>query len=175
MTPPPATGHAQAARHDVTPLVGIVGNPNVGKTTLFNRLTGQNARVGNYPGVTVERRSGKVEHRGQHFELVDVPGAYSLSARSAEEQIALQAILGISGNARPGLCVVVVDAGQLGRNLYFAVQLLELGMPVSRGREHDRRSQRQPARFAGAVEAARGALRGHSTRGAGAARTSCSM
>jgi ferrous iron transport protein B len=130
VTSPPATGHAQAARHDVAPLVVIVGNPNVGKTTLFNRLTGQNARVGNYPGVTVERRSGKVEHHGQHFELVDVPGAYSLSARSAEEQIALQAILGISGNPRPGLCVVVVDAGQLGRNLYFAVQLLELGMPV---------------------------------------------
>ena len=112
------------------PLVVIVGNPNVGKTTLFNRLTGQNARIGNYPGVTVERRSGKVEHDGRSFELVDVPGAYSLSARSAEEQIALSAILGLGENPRPSLCVAVLDAGQLGRNLYFALQLLELGVPL---------------------------------------------
>jgi ferrous iron transport protein B len=130
VTPPIAAGREAAASHEPSPLVVIVGNPNVGKTTLFNRMTGQNARVGNYPGVTVERRSGKVLHRGKQFEVVDVPGAYSLSARSAEEQIALQAILGLSGNPRPSLCVVVVDAGQLGRNLYFAVQLLELGAPL---------------------------------------------
>jgi len=112
------------------PVVVVVGNPNVGKTSLFNHLTGQNARIGNYPGVTVERRSGTVQVGSHAVELVDVPGAYSLAARSAEEQIALEAILGTSGNPRPSLCVVVVDAGQIARNLYLVVQLLELGIPV---------------------------------------------
>lgn len=112
-------------------LVLIVGNPNVGKTTLFNRLTGQNARIGNYPGVTVERRAGLVRPTGgDPFELVDVPGCYSLAGRSAEEQIAIQAILGLGENPRPKLCIAVVDAGQLGRNLYLVLQLLELRVPL---------------------------------------------
>ena len=82
----------------------LVGNPNVGKTTLFNRLTGERARIGNYPGVTVERRSGRLELAdGRKLEVVDVPGAYSLSARSAEEQIALEAVLGLDENPRPSL------------------------------------------------------------------------
>ena len=122
------------------PLVLLVGNPNVGKTTLFNRLTGQNARIGNYPGITVERRSGTVQPRlagndvsgakATAFEIVDVPGTYSLAARSAEEQVAISAILGLRDNPRPALCVVVVDAGQLARNLYLVLQLIELRVPV---------------------------------------------
>lgn len=112
-------------------LIAVVGNPNVGKTTLFNRLTGQNARVGNYPGITVERRSGLLSLEGQpSVEVVDVPGAYSLAARSPEEQIAINSILGLSGFERPDLVVVVVDAGQLVRNLYLVLQLAELRVPL---------------------------------------------
>ena len=84
------------------PLVLLVGNPNTGKTTLFNRLTGQNARIGNYPGVTVERRSGNSRLDGtSQVEVVDLPGTYSLSARSPEEQIALWAIVGHGPYRRP--------------------------------------------------------------------------
>ena len=126
---------ARAARSaERTPLLLLIGNPNTGKTTLFNRLTGQNARIGNYPGITVERRSGDLTLRADGVsrvvEVVDVPGAYSLSARSAEEQIALSAVLGWAENPRPDLCVVVVDAGQLARNLYLVTQLLELDVQV---------------------------------------------
>src|SRR5690606_1771011 len=71
------------------PLVAVAGNPNTGKTTLFNRLTGGRARVGNYPGVTVERRVGRLRRPGRPVDVVDVPGTYSLVARSAEERIAI--------------------------------------------------------------------------------------
>ncbi|HYQ31259.1 MAG TPA: FeoB small GTPase domain-containing protein, partial [Polyangiaceae bacterium] len=128
-------GEPDAAHHPAhTPLLLLIGNPNTGKTTLFNRLTGQNARMGNYPGITVERRSGDLTLRAagaeRVVEVVDVPGAYSLSARSAEEQIALSAVLGWAENPRPDLCVLVVDAGQLARNLYLVTQLLELDVQV---------------------------------------------
>ncbi len=122
----PARTRDAAVAHTVL----LLGNPNVGKTTLFNALTGQNERVGNYPGVTVERRVGRLRGVDVDVELVDVPGAYSLSARSLEEQIALQAALGLQGNPRPSLAVVVVDAGQLERNLYLVLQLVEFQVPV---------------------------------------------
>lgn len=130
------SGHEPSVVHSASraPLLLLIGNPNTGKTTLFNRLTGQNARIGNYPGITVERRSGDLTLRtdgaARVVEVVDVPGAYSLSARSAEEQIALSAVLGWAENPRPDLCVVVVDAGQLARNLYLVTQLLELDVRV---------------------------------------------
>ncbi len=111
--------------------VVLVGNPNVGKTTLFNRLTGQNARVGNYPGITVERRSGDLALGDDGVaEVVDVPGAYSLTARSPEEQLAINSTLGIGGFEAPDLVVAVVDAGQLIRNLYLVLQLAELRVPL---------------------------------------------
>lgn len=112
------------------PLVALVGNPNTGKTTLFNRLTGQNARVGNYPGITVERAHGRADTPGGGVRLLDVPGAYSLSARSAEEQLALDAALGLRGLEAPAAVAVVLDATQLSRNLYLAVQIAELGIPM---------------------------------------------
>ena len=114
-----------------TPLVAIAGNPNVGKTSLFNRLTGQDLKVTNYPGVTVERHVGHTRLPGAgHVEVLDVPGTYSLSGRSAEEQIAIQAIAGLEGNQTPDLLVMAVDSTQLSRNLYLLLQVLELGVPT---------------------------------------------
>lgn len=122
---------SDAPQSATRPLVLLVGNPNTGKTTLFNRLTGQNARIGNYPGVTVERRSGSSRLDGNRLvEVIDLPGTYSLSARSAEEQIALWAVLGHGAYQKPDLCVFVADSTQLSRNLYLAIQLCELGLPL---------------------------------------------
>ncbi len=111
--------------------VAIAGNPNTGKTTLFNRLTGLSARVGNYPGVTVEREVGEFAlPRSGQVELMDVPGTYSLTARSAEEQIAIQAVCGLHPLVRPDAVLIVADATQLTRNLYFALQVIETDLPV---------------------------------------------
>lgn len=110
------------------PLVAILGNPNTGKTSLFNALSGSLGRVGNYPGVTVDRREAGM--RGGGARLLDVPGCYSLASRSAEEQIAVSALLGLRGEERPSLVVVVADATQLPRTLYLAVQVRELGLPA---------------------------------------------
>lgn len=122
---------ARATTAPRTALVAIAGNPNTGKTTLFNRLTGSDHRVGNYPGVTVERHSGIIAlPGGARIELVDVPGSYSLSARSREEEIAIQAIAGLPPHEPPDVVVLVVDATQLSRNLYLALQVIELDVPV---------------------------------------------
>lgn len=109
--------------------VAIAGNPNTGKTSLFNRLTGANARVGNYAGVTVEREEATWRLPGVDAELVDIPGTYSLAARSGEEQIAVRAIFGLDGAPRPQVVVLVVDCTQLVRNLYLALQLAEAQLP----------------------------------------------
>ncbi len=113
--------------------VALAGNPNTGKTTLFNRLTGYRQHVGNYPGVTVERKTGFLRHTDseRRIELIDLPGAYSLAAGSAEEGIALDVLLGYQEDAAgPEVVVVVLDATNLARNLFLASQLLELGRPV---------------------------------------------
>jgi len=113
------------------PLVALAGNPNVGKTSIFNRLTGGSQKVGNYPGITVERHSGKLRlPSGGEAVITDVPGTYSLSARSAEEQLASLAVVGLPPLERPDLVVVVVDATQLLRNLYLALQVVETGVPT---------------------------------------------
>jgi ferrous iron transport protein B len=107
-------------------IIGVAGNPNCGKTTLFNHLTGARQRVGNWPGVTVERKSGEYTHQGGKIDVVDLPGIYSLSAASADEAVARDYI--ISGEA--DLIVNIVDASNLERNLYLTLQLLELNVPL---------------------------------------------
>ncbi len=111
------------------PRIAIAGNPNTGKTSLFNRLTGAGARVGNYAGVTVEREEATWRLGGLKVNVVDIPGTYSLAARSGEEQVAVRALFGLDGEPRPELVVLVVDSTQLVRNLYLAVQLAEAGLP----------------------------------------------
>jgi ferrous iron transport protein B len=108
-------------------VVAVCGNPNTGKSTLFNALTGSAQQTGNYPGVTVERRRG----RCGDFTLVDLPGTYSLAAASRDERIVVDVLTGrVEGEARPDAVLVVVDAGNLRRNLYLATQVSETGLPV---------------------------------------------
>jgi ferrous iron transport protein B len=113
-------------------LVALVGNPNTGKSTLFNALTGLRQRVGNYPGVTVARKSGICDlGDGRKVELLDLPGLYSLAAASPDEQVVIDALSGnIVGARRPDAVVLVVDATNLLRNLFLASQVAELGLPV---------------------------------------------
>ena len=114
-----------------TPTVALVGNPNTGKTTLFNALAGMNQRVGNYPGVTVETKKGKLRHDGLTIDVIDLPGTYSLAPRSPDEMLAVDVILGNSvAEPRPDVVVTIVDASNLERNLYLTTQVLELGVPV---------------------------------------------
>ncbi|MCW5803818.1 MAG: ferrous iron transport protein B [Deltaproteobacteria bacterium] len=113
---------------DRRPMIVLAGNPNVGKTTLFNALTGLSAKVSNYPGITVERRVGRVTlPDGRVADLCDLPGTYSLNARSAEEQIAFDAIVGLAGEPVPDAAIVCLDATQLARSAYLLLQIQELG------------------------------------------------
>ena len=123
----PGTGPAPA-----TLRVAIIGNPNTGKTTLFNALTGLRQRVGNFAGVTVERVEGGFSMPdGRRITVVDLPGTYSLAASSPDERIALDVLRGHDGREpRPDVVLVVVDATHLGRNLFLASQVCELGLPV---------------------------------------------
>jgi len=106
--------------------VGFIGNPNCGKTTLFNAFTGANLKVANWPGVTVEKKEGRTSYEGQEFKLIDLPGIYSLSSYTMEETISRECIM--SGEV--DVIVDVIDASSLERNLYLTLQLLELGKPV---------------------------------------------
>ncbi|MDD4148221.1 MAG: ferrous iron transport protein B, partial [Candidatus Cloacimonetes bacterium] len=108
------------------PVIALAGNPNVGKTTLFNALTGSRQTVGNWPGVTVEHKSGSITHNHQKYEIVDLPGIYSLSGGTPDELVARNFIL----NEKPDLIINIVDASNLERNLYLTVQLMELGAPI---------------------------------------------
>ena len=112
-------------------MVALIGNPNTGKTSLFNALTGFSRHVANYPGVTVEVASGRVRNCEAPLELLDLPGTYSLAARSPDEQIVADAVWGrLAGRPRPDALLVIVDACNLQRNLYLLSQALELELPV---------------------------------------------
>jgi ferrous iron transport protein B len=111
--------------------IALAGNPNAGKTTLFNFLTGLNQKVANYPGVTVERKAGTWRLDGEGANLIDLPGLYSLETTSIDESIARDVLTGgMEGVARPDAIVAVVDATNLERNLYLVTQLFEFGIPV---------------------------------------------
>ncbi|MDR3710488.1 MAG: ferrous iron transport protein B [Capsulimonadaceae bacterium] len=113
--------------------LAVVGNPNSGKTTLFNALTGLKQKVGNYPGVTVERKEGmiRVPSTSEPLLLIDLPGLYSLTPRSPDEVIARDVLLGrLDGERKPDAIVNIVDASNIERNLYLTTQLLELGLPM---------------------------------------------
>jgi len=106
--------------------IALAGNPNSGKTTLFNALTGSKQRVGNWPGVTVERLEGKYKYKEYNFNVIDLPGIYSFSAYSLDEKVAREYIL----VDKPDLVVNIIDATNLERNLYLTTQLLEMKIPV---------------------------------------------
>jgi ferrous iron transport protein B len=114
------------------PSIALAGNPNSGKTTLFNALTGLRQKVANYPGVTVEKKVGRCQlGDGPASEIIDLPGTYSLIPHSPDEEVAMQVLRGLrTDTAPPTLIVVVVDASNLARSLYLVSQLLELGTPL---------------------------------------------
>src|SRR5258708_2919576 len=112
--------------------VALAGNPSSGKTALFNALTGLRQKVANYPGITVEKKTGRCAMPdGRSAEVVDLPGTYSLISSSPDELVAMQVLRGLRADTPPpGVIVAVVDASNLARNLYLVSQLLELGKPL---------------------------------------------
>ena len=115
-----------------TLVVALAGNPNCGKTTIFNALTGLRQHVGNYPGVTVEKKTGRCRLADdQWIEVIDLPGTYSLISRSPDEMVAMEVLRGLRPDTRaPDVVIVVIDASNLQRNLYLVSQLVELGRPM---------------------------------------------
>ncbi|MFM8363747.1 MAG: ferrous iron transport protein B, partial [Verrucomicrobiota bacterium] len=126
-----AESSARPGRKSITrPLVALLGNPNTGKSTLFNRLTGLRQHIANYPGITVEKKSGLLRLPGAELDLLDLPGCYSLTAVSRDERVVMDVLGGRLGMRRPDLLVFVVDATNLKRNLLLVSQCAELGIPA---------------------------------------------
>jgi ferrous iron transport protein B len=110
--------------------VALVGNPNSGKTSLFNKLTGLHQKVGNFPGITVEKKTGSFKQNGRLVEVVDLPGTYSLQPRSVDEKVAAEALLDNGNPDHPELVLIVVDASHLKTSMYLALQVLEKKIPA---------------------------------------------
>lgn len=132
MALPPHISASVTAAPSRTPVYALVGNPNCGKSTLFNALTGLKQKVGNYPGVTVEKKVGTAySQHGQPITVIDLPGAYSLAARSPDEAVTRDVLLGRRADTpQPDRILCIVDATNLERNLYLVHQILDLGRPV---------------------------------------------
>ncbi|EAZ79235.1 ferrous iron transport protein B [Algoriphagus machipongonensis] len=114
-----------------TPKIAIIGNPNVGKSTIFNQLTGLNQKIGNYPGVTVDKKIGWMNFEGSTYEIVDLPGTYSLYPNSEDEIIAHRVLNHIDKEKRPDYVLMVIDSCQLSRGLFLATQLIDLGIQLA--------------------------------------------
>ena len=111
--------------------IALVGNPNCGKTTLFNKLTGLNQKVGNFPGVTVEKKTGlSTMADGQKYEIIDLPGSYSLSSTSPDEKVVQDVLLNTENESFPDAVVLIADVTNLKRNLFLVTQIIDLGFPV---------------------------------------------
>ena len=104
--------------------VALIGNPNTGKSSLFNALCGMNARVGNYPGVTVEQKVGRLSGTSELIDVIDLPGTYSLAARSSDEAVAVNVLTGnLPQHAKPEVAIIILDASNVERNLYLFSQI----------------------------------------------------
>jgi ferrous iron transport protein B len=124
-------GHTQISNASNTVRIALAGAPNAGKSTLFNRLTGGNQKIGNYPGVTVEKKSGAfLTPGGRRIELVDLPGTYSLDAQSEDERVAVKTIFQ-SRDQSPALVVVVLDAANLERSLGLVLDFKKTGCTIT--------------------------------------------
>ena len=114
-----------------TPKIAIIGNPNVGKSTIFNQLTGLNQKIGNYPGVTVDKKVGTMNYQGSTYEIIDLPGTYSLYPNSEDEVIAHRVLNQLSETEKPEYVLMVIDSSQLSRGLFLATQLIDLGLNLA--------------------------------------------
>ena len=111
--------------------IALVGNPNSGKSSLFNALTGLNQKVGNFPGVTVDKKSGQSQlDTTLSSTIIDLPGTYSLYPRRADEWVSYKVLMGADGDEKPELILLVADASNLKRNLLFCTQIIDLKYPV---------------------------------------------
>lgn len=111
--------------------VALIGNPNVGKTTIFNRLTGLRQKVGNYAGVTVDKRSGKVQYIPEKVTLVDLPGTYSIHPNTENEIIVHRVLNGLDKQSKPDYVLAILDMSNLERGLFLVTQVMDLGLPMA--------------------------------------------